>query len=412
MSYRIVEIGSLFFQYFRHLAGRLMKKTYIPFGLFGDIYKYFVRAERHSENANLSKPTSAIEYNTDWRPTLEHDCRVFEKFDHNNLTPVIERRSAVMIVDGEVLSTDDRIHTRHWAAWIQQLLGSTDGKPSLENALLMFAFNDKCQDKSVNDPAFFPSKTPDCPAPLWFDWDHLEHLLSLQGQRVDSCPEQSAQRQNLPMWRGSHDYLHVDKETERTGLSRVDILHGCPRLALIDFSMKYPSLLNARLSKLSFNEQKMPWWNDPVVLREKQWYCFDEIPKTEYYNAYQNVIVVDGIGAAFRLLDHFRYSQTVFLQEGLYLQYYYRYMKPWIHYVPLSRDPSKATYILDWAIKNQEECLLIGKNGRRFYDEYLSRTPSQDLSRKIIQYVSETQVGLDHTGIAKQLNLKLFQPPQ
>lgn len=343
-------------------------------------------------------------FNTDWDQTFRHDLKVLDELDHRRLPAKGFPCSTLIIVDGEIYLGDQYYLTLRWAKYLRKILFQWHPDPPI-SAFIIFRFTDKSIDLSVQNAAFYPSKIRNGTAPLWMDWDHLQRLLDLE-KPTEPRNINEAGRHQKPMWRGSFDCDTIAKEADQSGQDFVQVMRGKKRLALVNFSQKYPQLLDAKLSKLSPNELVRPWWRNDNVLTERQWFDYDEIPADQYYTRFQNVIVVDGIGAAFRLLDHFRNAQTVLFQDSDYLQYYYRYLEPWVQFVPLLADLSDAREKLEWVIGNPEKSLEIARNGRRFFDRYLSWEPSMDLSRKILLKLTAVQREVDHRGIVSELQME------
>jgi SAM-dependent methyltransferase len=96
----------------------------------------------------------------------------------------------------------------------------------------------------------------------------------------------------------------------------------------------------------------------------------DFIPPKDYFTKHQTVIVVDGYAAAFRLPAHFCAGQCVLLATR-HEEWFYRYMKPWEHFIPLEPDLSNLPEITAWVVENPDAVEEIALNGRKFFDQWL-----------------------------------------
>eukprot|EP00929_Paragymnodinium_shiwhaense_P061129 TRINITY_DN30526_c0_g1_i2.p1 TRINITY_DN30526_c0_g1~~TRINITY_DN30526_c0_g1_i2.p1 ORF type:complete len:168 (+),score=16.43 TRINITY_DN30526_c0_g1_i2:446-949(+) len=61
-------------------------------------------------------------------------------------------------------------------------------------------------------------------------------------------------------------------------------------------------------------------------------------------------------------------GSVVLKQESPYVEYFYRYMKPYVDYVPIARDRcsyKNLTAAVEWLRKNDAAAQRIAKNGRK-----------------------------------------------
>jgi Glycosyl transferase family 90 len=96
------------------------------------------------------------------------------------------------------------------------------------------------------------------------------------------------------------------------------------------------------------------------------------IPPSEYYTNYQTVVVMGGIGAAFRTARHLSAGQAVVLHDHQFLEWYYRFMTPYQHYIPLDRDLSNLANVTAFVRDHPEQVQTIARAGQQFYQDYLS----------------------------------------
>ena len=88
---------------------------------------------------------------------------------------------------------------------------------------------------------------------------------------------------------------------------------------------------------------------------------------------YKYVINVDGHVSAFRLSLELSMGSVVLLQESKYRVWFRKYLKEYVHYVPIKEDLSDLYDKIRWCRTNDAECQKIVKNARLFYDTFLTK---------------------------------------
>jgi hypothetical protein len=181
------------------------------------------------------------------------------------------------------------------------------------------------------------------------------------------------ERHKIPVWRGSPwisggDCPKGNETYEETIRLRPR------RLLAVDFSMNHPMLLDAKFGRPAPHlGWKQPCWEKNAT--NGLYRLVNQVgliePK-DYYSKYQVVLVLGGIGAAFRTSSHLRMGQAVVLADFEYEEWFAKYMEPWVHYIPLSRDLSDLNSTLHWVKDHPEKVKGIAKRGQMFYNDYLS----------------------------------------
>lgn len=120
------------------------------------------------------------------------------------------------------------------------------------------------------------------------------------------------------------------------------------------------------ISRLSPNERDS--FDVEDVNRENNEFA---LTPEEYYTEYQNVLVLEGIGAAFRVPVHLATAQTVVLKEDC-IQWYNKFLSPWKNYIPLKSDFSNLTDIITFLKEKPEEAKQIGLEGQKVFEQYLN----------------------------------------
>jgi hypothetical protein len=83
---------------------------------------------------------------------------------------------------------------------------------------------------------------------------------------------------------------------------------------------------------------------------------------------------IEGVGYSARLKVLLFSGRPVFVQARPWQEYFFRDMKPFVHYIPVARDLGDLREQLDWAEENKEKCAEIAENARSFAKAYLTRS--------------------------------------
>mmetsp|Transcript_43433 Transcript_43433/g.47116 ORF Transcript_43433/g.47116 Transcript_43433/m.47116 type:complete len:524 (+) Transcript_43433:77-1648(+) len=187
------------------------------------------------------------------------------------------------------------------------------------------------------------------------------------------------ERHKIPVFRG-HPRMTV-KKNPKACPKHVSGMGHRPKVA--DFSLDHPDLINAAIG---INQQSnhpclsMNATNGMDRIYRLGAYTkanSPELPPTTikmelYYTTYQTVVVLGGIGAAFRTGRHLSAGQAVVLQDFNFVEWFVPYMKPYVHYIPLKEDLSDLTEVMEWVRDHPIEVKKIAEEGEKFYWDYLS----------------------------------------
>jgi len=179
-------------------------------------------------------------------------------------------------------------------------------------------------------------------------------------------------RSRIPIWRGTP---WVRKGTDVKDLSKVveNALSRSPRLSSVAWSLEHPELLDAKIGNLGRLENKELYWQQRNINGMDKLYPGPSfIPQEDYYTRYQVALVLGGFGAAFRTSIHLSTETAVVLQEFEFKEWFTPMMKPFEHYIPLSEDLSDLDERMHWVAEHPEDVHQIARNGRKFYERYLS----------------------------------------
>lgn len=91
-------------------------------------------------------------------------------------------------------------------------------------------------------------------------------------------------------------------------------------------------------------------------------------------SSYKDLFNFRGVAASFRLKHLFLCNSLVFhvaSDGGDWLEFFYKRLIPWQHYIPVRPDMADVEKLLEWAQQNDEEARLIALRGRNFINDFL-----------------------------------------
>ncbi|KAI2510595.1 glucosyltransferase [Fragilaria crotonensis] len=159
------------------------------------------------------------------------------------------------------------------------------------------------------------------------------------------------------------------------------------RYKAVLFSTDNPTLLDARFSGI--DRYAKPCFQENAMHAFTKLLPVDRISTNDYFSKYQVALVLGGIGAAFRLSRHFMTSTAVILQDLGYQEWFTKYLQPFVHYIPLAEDLLDLNETLHWVQVHPAEVKSIGKNGRAFWEKYLTFAHNEDHIYELVYRLAE-----------------------
>lgn len=136
------------------------------------------------------------------------------------------------------------------------------------------------------------------------------------------------------------------------------------RHTLCQLSLKHPHLLDARLNSVPVDHELWKHFQEEGILGGRvSWEDFLSCKYLPY---------VDGVMCAapalqWRLLS----GSLTFKPDSEEIQWFYRALKPQVHYVPVKNDLSDLIEKIEWAKSHDDECRKIAEHARDFAQENL-----------------------------------------
>lgn len=176
---------------------------------------------------------------------------------------------------------------------------------------------------------------------------------------------------NKAYWRGSTTGLLYDPnylENRLTSNCTADNYQKFPRVILVDQSQKYSDLIDAKFT----NYVQMDEETKKLMISK---YGVSNSSKKKEQLKYKVQITIDGNSSTYpgflwRLLS----NSVNIKQESDEIQWFYRIVKPNIHYVPVKNDLSNIIQQIEWINNNDSEAKQISENARKLVQENLKIT--------------------------------------
>lgn len=139
-----------------------------------------------------------------------------------------------------------------------------------------------------------------------------------------------------------------------------------PRARLVAASRARPDLIDARFTRFVQGAEANP------TLATRDWRSVEISPADSVRFRY--LIDVDGNSSSWsRLRWVLRSGSLVLKQSSDFAQWYYRWLAPGRHYVPVAHDLGDLASTIQWARDNDGAAQVIGEEGRRFAHRHLGR---------------------------------------
>lgn len=103
------------------------------------------------------------------------------------------------------------------------------------------------------------------------------------------------------------------------------------------------------------------------------------------------ILTLEGHVAAYRLSYELSSGSVILLVDSQWKMWYYQFLFPYIHYVPIKSDLSNLQDQINWCQQNDFKCQLIASNAKRFYDSHLGQKGILDfLQKELVELVTTT----------------------
>jgi len=130
-----------------------------------------------------------------------------------------------------------------------------------------------------------------------------------------------------------------------------------------------------------FDFSVINWQRDnPDVLSANNYISMEDLVKK-----YGILIDVEGAGYSARVKYLLWSRRPLLLIDRIHTEYYYDFLEPWVHYIPVKQDMSDLVEKTRWCIDNYDIANEIANNAYIFAQTYLTREACYNQINKIIQ---------------------------
>jgi len=112
------------------------------------------------------------------------------------------------------------------------------------------------------------------------------------------------------------------------------------------------------------------------------------ISMPDLVKTYSILIDIEGHGYSGRLKYLLNSGRPMILVGRPHKEFFYEFMKPWVHYIPVDRDLGNLVEMVKWTIENYEKAQEIGLEGQRFAETYCTREVAFKQWDKIIKQIA------------------------
>jgi len=198
--------------------------------------------------------------------------------------------------------------------------------------------------KEMQAPILCSAKKKDLPLVILIpDWRSVSRWWKKEISSVKKATKQNKweNKKNYAFWRGS--------------------LTNNIRLELCKLSLQYPNHLYAKLNAKVENRDFQRQLEEEGIYCSKGWYPMEKILENKY------LPLMDGVMSAAPAFQSRLLSNSLTLKQDFPgTQWFFKPLKPYVHYVPLKHDLSDLIEKIEWAKENDDLCKQISKNSSDF----------------------------------------------
>jgi len=127
---------------------------------------------------------------------------------------------------------------------------------------------------------------------------------------------------------------------------------------------------------------------DPPFPNSPKMYPITPKMNLQEQSHFKFILTLEGHVAAYRLSYEMSSGSVILLAESNWKMWFYHFIKPYVHYVPVARDLSDLEEVIKWCLAHDEDCRLIAENALAFYQTYLGEKGILDFLQKELWEVS------------------------
>lgn len=257
----------------------------------------------------------------------------------------------------------------------------------------------------------------DIPIPTWEDWSRIvywtegkrfgkEFCVYARPEEFDAIPW--SERIPTAIFRGSSTgqgtmidnnvRLAMAAESEK-GLK--DETDGVP-------------FLNVGITKWNLRPRKHPCYPyiETIHVEDMPFQLAPSLSPIEQAR-YKYILHLPGHSEAYRLGMELYSGSVILYHPCQYRLWFFQWMKPWVHYIPLIGGSDDVYEKIQWCKANDDKCRIIAANAREFAHKYLGRDAILDYLQKTLWELYTVTGRIEHAPVnMSQMNMTLYQTIQ
>lgn len=190
-------------------------------------------------------------------------------------------------------------------------------------------------------------------------------------KNVVLIPDSSAFKGNLSWVRkvekGTKSYPWAQKEEKAFwrggttgGWATLSTFKEMPRVKLVHLSLEQPQVVDAKFNRLVQTNE------ETTKMLEQEGYVGDTVSVVDHLK-YKYQILIDGNTCAYSRAFWQLYSNcAIFKQTSPNIQWYYKALAPYVHFIPIKNDMSDLPEKIQWAREHDAEVQKIVQNANLF----------------------------------------------
>jgi hypothetical protein len=167
------------------------------------------------------------------------------------------------------------------------------------------------------------------------------------------------------------------------------------RLKALDICEKNPDLLDVGITSWNLRPRKYEGEKYLQTI-ERSKYPLSNKLNLQDQSKYKYILTLEGHVAAYRLSYELSTESVILLAGSKWKMWYYNFLKPLIHYVPVAEDLHDLIEQIEWCRNHDKECEQIALNAKKFYDTYLGTRGILDFLQKQLWELSQSTGSYDY----------------
>lgn len=211
-------------------------------------------------------------------------------------------------------------------------------------------------------------KFADIAIPTLEDWARVKFLEGVSFPKTDK--RDYTIPQSVDEWNMKKDIAVFRGASTGAGTT----IETNPRLKVASLTKGHEDMIDAGITDWNLRPRKYQGspYLSTIEIKDLPFGLVQKLTPMEQ-SGYKYIIHIDGHVSAFRLSLEMALGSVILKVGSEYKLWYSDMLKPYVHYVPVSKNLDDLFEKIKWCRENPLECLKIVKNARLFYDTYLSK---------------------------------------